>query len=218
MLALPNHAAALWLKSTQTNLSLLSSTENKPPQLIPIGTVVGVFGVDGRMKILPTTHFIERFDPGQILYINKKEYKVNWCGWHKGQARIKLAGINEPAVVETLIGKIVSANAEIRPKLDDDEFYTGDLIGLLAIDQNAVEIGKVDQVITGPAQDLLVIGEVLIPVVKKFVTKIDLENGKIHLDLIPGMLPGSDPDEIEAAKPKPRSNNRYNRRRKNETQ
>lgn len=168
------------------------------------------------MKIYPTTHFIERFDPGKVIYINKKEYEIKWCGWHKGQARVKLNGINEPAVVETFVNMVVFADGEVRPQLDEDEYYTGDLIGLMAIDQHNVELGKIDEVVTGPAQDLLVIGELLIPVVKQFVKKIDLEEGKIHLDLIPGMLPGTDPEEEEKLAPKPRSNNRYNRRRQAE--
>ena len=164
---------------------------------------------------MPLTHFMERFDPGQKLYIGEVEYKIKWCAWHKGQVRIKLNGIDDPLMVEPLINKTVQADADIRPKLEENEYYTGDLIGLMAIDQNGEEMGLIDEVVSAPAQDILVIGEVLIPAVKKFVTKVDLENGKIHLYIIPGMIPGSDPDDDTPPQPasvhKPNTRFRSNR-------
>lgn len=154
--------------------------------------MVGVFGIKGVLKVLAQTHFIERFDPGEKVWINDRAYTIDWTAWHKGQVRIGLKGISTNEQAEELIGENVTVPIDHRPELEEDEFYAGDLIGLKVITKERKELGKVDELITGPAQDLLRIGEILIPMVKAFVKKIDLNKGVIEVELIPGMLPGED--------------------------
>ena len=72
--------------------------------------------------------------------------------------------------------------------MEENEFFTEDLIGLKVVTTDGQELGVVDDVLGAPAQDILVIGEVMIPAVKEFVKEVDLEAGLIRVELIPGFL------------------------------
>jgi 16S rRNA processing protein RimM len=49
-------------------------------------------------------------------------------------------------------------------------------------------VGKVTSVLSYPAQDMLEIGETLIPVVKEFIERIDLDAKTITVKPIKGMI------------------------------
>lgn len=169
--------------------------KNASTDSITIGTVVGVFGIKGQVKIEPTTDFGERFDKGNVLFIEGTEYKITWTAWHKGQVRVGLSGVSTPEGAAELIGRTVEIPREWRPELDADEYYAGDLMGMEVTTTEGRSIGPVTQVITGRTQDLLDVGGILIPMVKHFVRKIDIERGTITVELIEGMLPDENLNE-----------------------
>ena len=70
-----------------------------------------------------------------------------------------------------------------------------DMIGLKVVTLEGRELGSVDEVLAYPAQDILKIGEVMIPLVKQFVKSVDFEKATITVDLIPGMLPEDEEEE-----------------------
>jgi 16S rRNA processing protein RimM len=163
------------------------STPSKAPNLIPIGKIVGAFGIDGRMKIESLTDFPERFDLGKKIYIKGDEHKIKWVAWHKTQARVKLDGFTRPEDVEALVGTLVQVPADDRPDLDEDEFYTQDLIGMKVISVDGEDLGELDEVLSLPAHDVLIVGEVMIPAIEEFVQVVDFDEGIITVKLIPGM-------------------------------
>lgn len=163
------------------------STPSKAPNLIPIGKIVGAFGIDGRMKIESLTDFPERFDLGKKIYIKGDEHKIKWVAWHKTQARVKLDGFTRPEDVEALVGTLVQVPADDRPDLDEDEFYTQDLIGMKVITVDGEDLGELDEVLSLPAHDVLIVGEVMIPAIEEFVQVVDFDDGIITVKLIPGM-------------------------------
>ncbi|MBL8040094.1 MAG: hypothetical protein JNM04_01980, partial [Chthonomonas sp.] len=59
------------------------------------------------------------------------------------------------------------------------------------VDEQGNPLGKVDEVVSAPAQDLLSINGMLIPMVKQFILDIDLEARTIKIRLIEGMDGGT---------------------------
>jgi 16S rRNA processing protein RimM len=81
---------------------------------------------------------------------------------------------------------------ERRP-LGDDEYWPPDLIGLAVFEPDGRGVGVVIDVVLGPGQDRLrvqqadgVIFEV--PFVDALVPVVDLESGRIEIELIPGLI------------------------------
>lgn len=164
-----------------------NSESKTPTNFVPVGEIVGVFGIKGYIKVQPLTHFAERFDKGKYLYIDGEKKRITWCAWHKMQVRLGLQGIATPEQAIDLIGKKVCVPEGDRPQLDEDEYYAGDLIGMEVRLVDGEVLGNVDDVITGAAQDILRIGTIMIPMVRAFVKKIDLKSKRITVELLHGM-------------------------------
>ena len=160
--------------------------------LVPIGRIVGVHGLKGFLKVDPLTDFESRFAKGARVFLNDEELRIADCMWHKNRPLLKLPGCNSIEQAECLRGKTLYADRSEMPELDEDEFFTEDLIGLKVVTTAGESLGKVDDVWDTPAHDTLVVGEILIPVVKQFVKSIDIDEQLIVVELIPGMRPGEE--------------------------
>ncbi len=154
-----------------------------------IGQVVGPHGIRGGLRVKVLTDFPERFDKGRTVFIDGEPCTIDRSFWHKDQVRLDLKEITNRNRAEELKWVGVTIPADDLPETDEDEFLVRDLIGLKVVTAEGKDLGKVEDVMPNPAHDLLVMGEVLIPVVKAFIASIDLESEVITVTLIPGMLP-----------------------------
>lgn len=153
-----------------------------------VGQIVGTFGLKGAVKVNPLTDFVERFEVGSTLLIDGEPYEVIHLGWHKGQARITFEGIETVEKAELLKWKYLTGRPKEEIELDEDEYFTEDLIGLRVLDPEGKELGVIDDVLPRPGHDLLQIGGSLVPAVKEFVLSVDLKTGTIVIKPIPGLL------------------------------
>lgn len=153
-----------------------------------VGQIVGTFGLRGAVKVNPLTDFIERFEVGSTLLIDGAPHEVTSLGWHKGQARITFEGIDTVEKAELLKWNYLTGQPKEEIELEEDEYFTDDLIGLKVLDPQGNQIGVVKDVLPRPGHDLLQIGESLVPAVKQFVKSVDLKTGTIVIEPIPGLL------------------------------
>jgi 16S rRNA processing protein RimM len=107
-------------------------------------------------------------------------------------ARIK--GVTTREGAEALLGtKLLIERARL-PERAEDEWYHTDLIGLAAIDQDGVQIGKVVAVQNFGAGDLIEIqpanggATVLVPFTRDTVPEVDVEGGRLTLDPPEGLF------------------------------
>ena len=153
-----------------------------------IGQIVGAFGLKGQVKVLPMTDFLERFEKGSRLRLNDDWVEVETFSMHKERPLIKFKGINDISAAEKLQWMYLEIPEPERPELDEDEFLSQDLIGLKVTTVDGIELGVIDDIIAMPAHDVIKIGELLIPAVQEFVKDVDLDEGTMTVQLIPGML------------------------------
>ncbi len=155
--------------------------------LVRVGQIVGSFGLKGKLKVAPETEFLSRFETGSRLRLRGEWVEVESMVIHKGRPLIKLPGIDDPTAAETLKWEYLEALG--RPEMDEGEYLAEDLIGLKVVTEEGEELGQVDQILAYPAQDLIVVGEIMIPMVDEFVKEIDFDKETIQVHLIPGMKP-----------------------------
>lgn len=158
--------------------------------LVRVGQIVNSFGLDGRVKVLPLTDFLERFEKGARLRLHDDWVTIDGAQWHKDQLLLKLSGIDDRTAADKLKWAYVEAEEMERPELDDDEYFTDDLLGMKVKTVEGEDLGTVDDVLGMPAQDVLVVGQIMIPAVKQFVKGVDVSKREITVELIPGMRPG----------------------------
>ena len=156
--------------------------------MVPVGRIVGAFGLKGEVKVEPLTDFLERLHKGARLRLNEEWVTVESFRIHKGRPLLKLSGINDADAAQSHQWQELFSATQAKPELEEDEYMTEDLIGMKVVTTEGRELGEVDDVLDMPAHDVLQIGELLIPAVKEFVTDIDLDAEVITVKLIPGML------------------------------
>ena len=67
--------------------------------------------------------------------------------------------------------------------LPSDAYYVADLVGLTVLDERGVRVGRVRDVIPGPANDALELDTgLLLPLVEDCVREVDLAGRRIHLN------------------------------------
>lgn len=170
-------------------------SQPNPGDLVPIGKIVGVHGIKGAMKVEPWSDFAERFEVGAVLWLADKEREVVACHWHKRQVRVTLDGFERPEDVQPFIGQLMYADAEEEIELDEDEFEVRNLIGMMIVTTDGEELGALESVLPSPGQDLLSVGNILIPMAKQFVKEINMETRRITVELIYGMR-GEEDDDV----------------------
>lgn len=160
-----------------------------------VGQMVNTHGLKGEMKIYPYTDYPERFNEIKYIYFeeNNKKFFIEKVKFHKSMPIIKVKGIDIIENAEVFRGKTLYIDEANIRQLEEDEYMISDLIGLVAILENDNVIGEVINVLQYSANDIYVIKsetgkEYLIPAIKEFVPLIDIENKKIIIRPIEGLL------------------------------
>lgn len=161
-----------------------------------IGQIVKTQGLKGEVRVYSTTDDIYRFDDLNTFYIGKDfntEYKVERVRYKGNLVIMKIKGIDTVEMAEKLRNKNVYVSREESRDLEEDEFFIADMIGIKVYTVNGEYVGTLDDVLQYSANDVYVIKgeddkEYLIPAVMKFVPEVDIEEGKMIIDPIKGML------------------------------
>lgn len=165
-----------------------------------IGLVTTTFGRAGELKVRYETDFPERFRALNEVCLRKpgaaRLFKVEGVREHKEHALLKLEGVESISDAENWRNARVQVRREDAVPLPEGSYYVTDLIGMQVVTSAGRSLGKVENVLAYPAQDLLKIGDVLIPAVKEFIVSVDTSAGRIVVSPPEGLLPG---EEMEHA-------------------
>lgn len=144
--------------------------------------------------------------PGGRQLDAMREAKVESHWLHKGRVVLKFSQVDSIADAETLRGFDVVVPRAERIPLEDDAVYVSDLLGVRVIDVSrgeATEAGEITDVEPeGAAPAMLVIrtprgDELLIPFVRAYLRKVDIEGKRLEMDLPQGLLTLQEPSESE---------------------
>ena len=129
---------------------------------ITVGTIVGVFGLHGEIKVKPLSSFPERFAEAETLYAGAEHtpYRIVRAHPHKQHMLLQLEGITSIEAAEHLLGQALGIPAEQIHELPDDQFYLHDLIGLEVVHTNGRKLGMVKDILVTGGTDLFVITSV----------------------------------------------------------
>ena len=110
----------------------------------------------------------------------------------KGFALVKLEGVNSELEAKVLLRKEVFLPLEVLPELDGTDFYDHEVIGFKVFDSSYGEVGQVKQIIDYKVNPLIQImngeKEVLIPLLKDAILKVDREKKELHVQSPPGLI------------------------------
>lgn len=162
--------------------------------MIYVMQIVNTHGIRGEVKALHYTDGETFFKKVKTVYKgDNTPVKILSWRFQKGAVLLKLDGVENVDTAEKLKFTRLFAKEEDLPKLAEGEYYFFQLKGLTAVLPDESELGKVTDVIENNASNLLEItktdGEkVLVPNIPVFVSGVDLENEKIHITPIEGLI------------------------------
>lgn len=167
---------------------------------VTIGRIVGVHGVKGEVKIVPSVEDPAFWRALKTIYLQgriRRELKVQSVRLHQGNALMMFEGMADRTAAETLRGRTVEVPFTWLPALEEDEYYVTQLIGLKVVTTEGELLGNVTDVIFTGANEVYVIkgeryGEVLIPAIASVIDTVDLARELITINLPEGLIDRKD--------------------------
>jgi 16S rRNA processing protein RimM len=106
--------------------------------------------------------------------------------------RVKFEGVDNDEDTESLIGLKLYLPLDLLPELGEDKFYYHEIIGFSVEDVSFGDVGVVSGVNDSNVQPLFEIDrngtEILIPLIDRFIKKVDKENKVILLEVPNGLI------------------------------
>lgn len=164
---------------------------------LEIGQIVNTFGIKGMVKIKPFTDDIRRFDKLEKVYIenkkSRKEYEIEEVKYHKNMVLMKLKGIDNPEDANLLRQSYLLVDRENEEPLEEGVYYIVDLLGLEVYSDDNKLLGTVQNIFNTGSNDIYDVKDelgkrILLPGIPDVIKEVDLENKKIIVHLIPGLI------------------------------
>lgn len=175
--------------------------EWKMSDWLNVGKIVNTHGVHGEVRVISITDFKEaRYKEGNTLYAfqeNGEKIPLTVVSWrqHKQFDLLKFKGYTNINDVEHLKGCMLKVHRdEVDDHLEEGEYYYYQIIGLPVFTEDGDELGVVKEILSPGANDVWVVErkdnakEVLIPYIDDVVKKVDVNNKKIIIHLMEGLL------------------------------
>lgn len=163
-----------------------------------VGTIVNTHGIRGEVKILAITDFAdERFKKGAELQVETKDgfvpFKVKSSRLHKNMWLVLFEGVNNINDIEKYKTHDVYVYGDARETLGGDEYYYDEIIDSRVFDLDGNDIGVVSEIMTTGANDVWVVQrpgqkDALIPMIDDVVKNVDVDNKRITIDALEGLL------------------------------
>lgn len=180
-------------------------------QLIFIGKITKPVGFKGHLKVIPLTDFPERFKKLKEVFIfdesknsllqNKitlnESFRIKEVSLTSNFVKMKLEGLEDISETGAYINKLICIDEKKKVKLPKGLYYYYEMTGCIVREKDRL-IGEVVRIDNYGSSDILFVktgkgNEVMIPLLKEFVKKIDVLNKIIDVKLIEGLI---DYDEV----------------------
>lgn len=177
-----------------------------------VGKIVNTQALRGEVRVMATTDFPEeRFKIGATLAIFNGDklvetVEVDGHRLHKNFNLLHFKGKDNINDVEKFKGfdlKVAGTEREA-DELDENEFYYDDIIGLEVYTTDETYLGKVREITSLPSNDVWAIQrpnkgkDILIPYIEDIVLEIDLDDNRVVIDPMDGLIDDVDAEKGEA--------------------
>jgi 16S rRNA processing protein RimM len=188
--------------TAHTEEAALSGPEQ--PEYVTIAQISAPFGLRGAVKATVRTDFPDRFEQLEEVFIAPPGASgiVNWERKPLLSAKLqnekvvvlRFEGLTKVEQVESLRGYNVAVPFSETVPLPEGEYYVFQIIGLDVYSTADVFVGKIVNVERMPANDVYTVrgplskNDVLIPAIKDVVKEIDLDAGRMTIELLEGLI------------------------------
>lgn len=165
--------------------------------LLQVGIITSTHGVRGEVKVYPTTDNPRRFRRLKEVVLDTGKEKMNLeiegVKFFKQFVILKFKGLDNINDIEKYRQKSLYVTRKNAVRLQRDEYFIADLIGLKVQDEDGKELGTVKDVIETGANDVYEVEmadgkSLLLPAIKQCILNVDVENGTMQVYVLEGLL------------------------------
>ena len=165
--------------------------------LLQVGIITSTHGVRGEVKVYPTTDDPRRFRRLKEVVLDTGREKLNLeiegVKFFKQFVTLKFKGLDNINDIEKYRQKSLYVTRKNAVRLQRDEYFIADLIGLKVQDEDGTELGTVKDVIETGANDVYEVEmadgrSLLLPAIKQCILNVDVENGMMQVHVLEGLL------------------------------
>lgn len=166
-------------------------------QLLKVGVITSAHGVRGEVKVFPTTDDSARFKELESVMLDTgKEFltlEIQNVKFFKQFVILKFKGFDNINEIEKYKRCALFVDREHAVPLEEDEYFIADMLGMEVMTEDGNVLGELKDVIETGANDVYVVdsrlhGEVLIPAIKECILDVDVEEQKMKVHLMEGLI------------------------------
>ncbi|VWX37389.1 MULTISPECIES: ribosome maturation factor RimM [Exiguobacterium] len=168
-------------------------------QWLEVAKIANTHGLKGELKLLASTDFPEeRFKVGNDVFLETEgtyvPLTVSSYRKHKQFVMVTFKGMHHINDVEKYKGMKLFVQPEVLQELGENEYYYHEIIGCDVYDGDE-KIGVVSEILETGANDVWTIKrpgkkDVLIPYIEQVVASIDVQEKRIQITPLPGLIEG----------------------------
>ena len=165
--------------------------------MLRVGVYSNTHGIRGEIKVFPTTDDATRFKKLKKVFLDtregRKEFTIVQVKFFKQMVILKFKEINHINEIEPYKGCDLLIERKDAVPLAENEYFICDIIGAEVYTEDGTLFGRLKDVMTTGANDGDVVTtteekEVLLPVIPDCVKDIDIENKKVVVHIMKGLL------------------------------
>ena len=161
-----------------------------------LGKIIKTYSYRGEMVIHLETDNPRNYASMEMFFMNIEDSLVPWFISHidiRGDlATVKVHDIDELEKAREFVGRSIYLPIEKLGALKGEEFYFHEVIGFKAVDKNHGDIGQVVEILDRMEQEIIRIikdnKEILVPLTKEMISKIDRKNQILYLNTPNGLI------------------------------
>ena len=166
-------------------------------EMLRVGVISSTHGVRGEVKVYPTTDDPERFlDLDEVTLDAGREQivlEIQNVKFFKNMVILKFKGYDNINDIEKYKGRDLLIRRDQAVKLEEDEYFVTDLIGLKVEAEDGTVLGELKEVMPTGANDVYIVRqktgkELLLPAIKDCILDVDLEQGIMKIHVMDGLL------------------------------
>ena len=164
--------------------------------LLKVGVITTTHGIRGEVKVYPTTD-ADRFLNLEYVLLDtgreKRKLEIENVKYFKNLVILKFRGIDNINDIERYKRCPLLVERKDAVALEEDEYFIADMIGIQVVTEDDEPFGTLKDVMETGANDVYVIdteehGEVLVPAIRECILDVDIENQKMKIHLMDGLI------------------------------
>ncbi|MCM1088177.1 MAG: ribosome maturation factor RimM [Muribaculaceae bacterium] len=162
-----------------------------------VGVITQTHGIRGEVKVFPTTDDAARFKKLKEVTLDTGKERLSMTiegvKFFKKFVILKFKGYNSINDIEKYKNGKLLVPREKAVKLQKDEYFVADLLGMRVVTEAGEPLGVLKNVLETGANDVYVVEmedkkELLLPAIKECILDIDMEQAVMRVHVMDGLL------------------------------